>query len=140
MAKKVFNNAKVSIGGTVATQNDVISVTMEWTQGDVESSGMGDTWQTFLATKKGFTGSINGYLQDGDTAPANSLRKLLQDAIADADGQVALIIYPDGNSAGDWTISATMIWNSIQASLAHADNGLISLSYKATGTVTEATV
>lgn len=139
MAKYVFNNASVSIGGTTATQSDIINVTFDWNNKNVESTGMGDTWETFLQTTRNFTGTINGYLQNGDTAPASSLRKLLQDTIADADGQVALIIYPDGVTTGDWTITATVLWEQVHAAVAHADNGLCSLNFKATGTVTEGT-
>lgn len=139
MAKYLGNVAKVSIGGTLVTQNDITSMELSYDLTNVNTEGMGDAWQTALRQIKNATFTVNGYSDDSGTATANSLRAVAKACIDDSDGIFAIIFYPAGNASGKQTVTFNALLTSYTVPTDMTAAAAITLAFQQTGGITEGT-
>ena len=140
MAKFVGNVAKASIGGSLVTQNDVTNISYSYTLDNAESTGMGDSAKTRLRVIKDLSFTVNGYNDDTGTATALGLRAVAKASLDDADGSIAVILYPAGNAAGKQTLSFSAVLDSYDTEAPMSGVETISLKFSAAGAVLEGVV
>lgn len=114
------NSGAVYVDGTAVAE--VRDWSVEQTSEVVTSASMGDTWMTNQATQKSWTASFNAYW-DADESQAASLQ---------VGAEIALKLYPEGQTATKVEYSGTAIINSVSASSSF--DGLIEASFSVTGT------
>lgn len=121
--------------GTVKVGSDAVSEIRSYTideTGEVlEDTTMGDSARTYKASLKTFTGSIDVFWDETDTAGQGAL---------DVGSEVTLNVYPEGDAAGDtyYTGTAIVTGKSVTGSF----DGMVeaTISVQGTGALTETTV
>lgn len=136
MAFHTGKEGTVKVGGTPA----VIAEVREWsleTTGDTTDSTSINTaqanggWRTFAHTLKGWTGSISCWWDETDTNGQQTL---------DAGTEIALKLYPEGDSSGDTFFSGTAIVTGVNRSAALEGLVEAEFSFTGTGALSETTV
>ncbi len=131
--KYVGANLALSLGGTTVEQAVVKSASINESKDVHDSTGAGGGSKTFLGGEQSGTFSVDLWSSDKDS----DVRDLVD--LTDDDG-VAVIVYPNGNTSGQISISFSVIWTGIQEVI--EKNSVVGLSASAqiTGAITRATV
>lgn len=131
--KYVGANLALSLGGTVVEQAVVKSASISESKDVHDSSGAGGGAKTFLGGEQASTFACDLWSSDKDA----DVRDLID--LTDDDG-VAVIVYPNGNTTGQISLSFSVIWTGIQEVI--EKNSVVGLSATAqvTGAITRATV
>ena len=117
-------------GGSATAVGEVRSYTIESSAEVIEDTTMGNADRTYKAGLKTFTGSLEVFFDEGDTAQA----------ALDAAAEIVFAVFPEGDTSGDtyYTGSAIVTGRTITASF----DGMVemSLTVQGTGALTETTV
>ena len=128
MANHAGSEGTVKIGSNVVAE--VKSFSIEESADTIEDTALGDTARTFKSGLTGWSGSVECFWDETDTA---------QIALT-IGASVTLDVYPEGATSGDTHYSGTALVTGItrQASL----DGMVeaSFSFQGTGALTSATV
>lgn len=128
MATHTGSEGTILIGSD--TLAEIRSYTLESTGEVIEDTSMGDSARTYKAGLTTFTGSLEVFFDEGDTAQGN----------LDSGSEVTLAIYPEGADAGDtyYTGTALVTGRTVTASF----DGMVemSISVQGSGALTETTV
>ena len=128
MATFKGNDGSVLIGTDVMAE--VISFSLDETADTIEDTVMGDTAKTYVASFKDFTGTVETYFDDTDTAH-NSCT---------AGSTITLNLQMEGNTTGDHKLTGSAIVTS--RSIGVSSDGIVTATYsfQGTGGLTETTV
>ena len=128
MATHTGSEGTIKIGSD--TLGEIRSYTLESTGEVIEDTSMGDSARSYKAGLTTFTGSLEVFFDETDTAQGN----------LDAGTSVTLEVYPEGAVAGDtyYTGTAIVTGRTITASF----DGMVemSISVQGSGGLTESTV
>lgn len=128
MATHTGSEGTILIGSD--TLAEIRSYTLESTGEVIEDTSMGDSARTYKAGLTTFTGSLEVFFDEADTAQGN----------LDSGSEVTLAIYPEGADAGDtyYTGTAIVTGRTVTASF----DGMVemSISVQGSGALTETTV
>ena len=112
--------------GSVEISANVIAEVRSWSiaeAGDtIEDSTMGDSWRTFKAGLKGWSGSIECWWDETDTTGQGALT---------TGAEVTLNLYPEGNTSTNTFYSGLAIVTSIDRSASL--DGMVEASFSFTG-------
>lgn len=112
--------------GTVKVGSDVVaeirSFSIEETGDTNETTTMGDTARTYVASLSSFTGSLDVFWDETDTA---------QNALT-IGATVTLSMYPEGDTSGDTYLTGTAIVTG--RSVSSSFDGLVEMSISVQGT------
>jgi len=122
-------NEGVVLIGTDAMA-EVISFSVDETADTIEDTVMGDTAKSYKASFVDFTGSVETYFDDTDTAQNNCA----------AGDEITLNLQMEGNTTGDHKLTGTAIVTS--RSVGVTSDGIVTATYsfQGTGGLTETTV
>lgn len=121
--------------GTVKVGSDAIaeirSFSIEETADTIEDTSMGDSARTYKPSLTSFSGSIDVFWDETDTAGQGGLT---------IGAEVTLNLYPEGDTAGDTYLSGSAIVTG--RSVSSSFDGLVemSISVQGNGALTQATV
>ena len=128
MATHTGSEGTIKIGSD--TLGEIRSYTLESTGEVIEDTSMGDSARTYKAGLTTFTGSLEVFFDEADTAQGN----------LDSGSEFTLAIYPEGADAGDtyYTGTAIVTGRTVTASF----DGMVemSISVQGSGALTETTV
>lgn len=129
MATLTGNNGTVLVGSDAIAE--IRSFSVDETMDTIESTSMGDTYRTFETSLKSWSGSVDIFFDDTDTAGQGALT---------VGSEVTINIQVEGNTTGDHKLSGAAIvtGRTINSSF----DGLVeaSLSLQGDGALTEGTV
>lgn len=128
MANHTGSEGVVKIG--TYTMAETRSYTLTETGDTIENSVMGDSYRTYAAGMKTFTGSIVCYWDETESA---------QGALT-VGASVTLNLYPEGNASTDKYYTGTVLVTSIERSAAFDGMVEATFSFQGTGTLTLSTV
>jgi len=128
MANHSGSEGVVKIG--TYTMAETRSYTLTETGDTIENSVMGDSYRTYAAGMKTFTGSIVCYWDETESA---------QGALT-VGASVTLNLYPEGNASTDKYYTGTVLVTSIERSAAFDGMVEATFSFQGTGTLTESTL
>ena len=120
--------------GTVKVGSDAVaeirSYSLEESADTLEDTSMGDTARTYKSSLTSFSGSVDVFWDETDTA---------QNALT-IGSEVTLNVYPEGDTAGDTYYTGTAIVTGVTRSASF--DGLVeaSVSVQGTGALTSTTV
>jgi hypothetical protein len=124
----------VGSGGTVLVGSDVVGEIRSWsvdeTMDPIESSTIGDSYRTFEVGMKGWTGSMEVYFDDTDTA---------QQAMT-VDSSITVSFQMEGNTTGDHKLSGTALVTGRSVTASFDGMTEATLTVQGTGALTEGTV
>ena len=121
--------------GTVKVGSDAIaeirSFSIEETADTLEDTSMGDSARTYKPSLTSFSGSVDVFWDETDTAGQGSLT---------IGAEVTLNLYPEGDTAGDTYLSGSAIVTG--RSVSSSFDGLVemSISVQGNGALTQTTV
>jgi hypothetical protein len=128
MATHTGSEGTIKIGSD--TLGEIRSYTLESTGEVIEDTSMGDSARSYKAGLTTFTGSLEVFFDETDTAQGN----------LDAGSSVTLEVYPEGATTGDtyYTGTAIVTGRTVTASF----DGMVemSISVQGSGGLTETTV
>lgn len=128
MATHTGSEGTIKIGSD--TLGEIRSYTLESTGEVIEDTSMGDSARSYKAGLTTFTGSLEVFFDEADTAQGN----------LDAGSSVTLEVYPEGATTGDtyYTGTAIVTGRTVTASF----DGMVemSISVQGSGGLTETTV
>lgn len=127
MATHTGSEGVVKIG--TYTMAETRSYTLTETGDTIENSVMGDSYRTYAAGMKTFTGSIVCYWDETESA---------QGALT-VGASVTLNLFPEGTSTGDKYYSGSVLVTSIERSAAFDGMVEATFSFQGTGTLTLST-
>ena len=129
MATHKGSEGLVKVGS--ATVAEVKSYSLEESADTIETTKMGDAARTYLPSLTSFSGSIDCFWDEGDTAG--------QVALA-VGASVTLVFYPEGADTGDTYYSGTALVTG--KTITGSFDGMVeaSISVQGTGAITTATV
>jgi len=124
----------VGSGGTVLVGSDVVGEIRSWsvdeTMDTIESSTIGDSYRTFEVGMKGWSGSMEVYFDDTDTA---------QQAMT-VDSSITVSFQMEGNTTGDHKLSGTALVTGRSVTASFDGMTEATLTVQGTGALTEGTV
>lgn len=124
----------VGSGGTVLVGSDVVGEIRSWsvdeTMDAIESSTIGDSYRTFEVGMKGWSGSMEVYFDDTDTA---------QQAMT-VDSSITVSFQMEGNTTGDHKLSGTALVTGRSVTASFDGMTEATLTVQGTGALTEGTV
>lgn len=128
MATFKGNDGVVLIGTDAMAE--VISFSVDETADTIEDTAMGDTAKTYVASFKDFSGTVETYFDDTDTAQNNCT----------AGDTIVLNLQMEGNTTGDHKLTGSAIVTS--RSIGVTSDGIVTATYsfQGTGGLTETTV
>ena len=129
MATHKGSEGLVKVGS--ATVAEVKSYSLEESADTIETTKMGDAARTYLPSLTSFSGSIDCFWDEGDTAG--------QVALA-VGASVTLVFYPEGADSGDTYYSGTALVTG--KTITGSFDGMVeaSISVQGTGAITTTTV
>lgn len=117
-------------GGSATAVGEVRSYTIESSAEVIEDTTLGNTDRTYKTGLKTFTGSLEVFFDETDTAQPE----------LDAGAEITFAVFPEGDTSGDtyYTGTAIVTGRTITASF----DGMVemSLTVQGTGALTETTV
>lgn len=121
--------AKFDVGGSATTLASVISFTVTNTGDTIETSAMGSSARTYLPGLTNFTGSMELYFRDDDSA---------QQALFSGPGATAATVefFPSGETTGI-KLSGEVIITSHEISAANDAAVTASVSFQGSGALTK---
>jgi len=121
--------------GTVKVGTDAIAeirtFSIEETADTLDDTSMGDTARTYKASLTTFTGSLDVFWDETDTAGQGALT---------VGATVTLNLYPEGDTTGDSYLTGSAIVTTRSVSSSHDGLVEMSISVQGTGALTTATV
>lgn len=121
--------------GTVKVGSDAIaeirSYTIDETADTLEDTTMGDTARTYKSSLTSFTGSLDVYWDETDTAGQGALT---------IGAEVTLNVYPEGETTGDVYYTGTAIVTGISRTASFDGLVEMSISVQGTGALSQTTV
>lgn len=128
MATFKGNDGVVLIGTDAMAE--VISFSVDETADTIEDTAMGDTAKSYVASFKDFSGTVETYFDDTDTAQNNCT----------AGDSITLNLQMEGNTSGDHKLTGSAIVTS--RSIGVSSDGIVTATYsfQGTGGLTETTV
>jgi len=128
MATFKGNDGVVLIGTDAMAE--VISFSVDETADTIESTSMGDSHKSYVASFKDFSGTVETYFDDTDTAQNNCT----------AGDSITLNLQMEGNTSGDHKLTGSAIVTS--RSIGVTSDGIVTATYsfQGTGGLTETTV
>ena len=128
MATFKGNDGVVLIGTDAMAE--VISFSVDETADTIEDTAMGDAAKTYVASFKDFSGTVETYFDDTDTAQNNCT----------AGDSITLNLQMEGNTTGDHKLTGSAIVTS--RSIGVTSDGIVTATYsfQGTGGLTETTV
>ena len=124
----------VGSGGTVLVGTDVVGEIRSWTVDEtmdpIEDTTIGDSYRTFNAGLKGWSGTMEVYFDDTDTA---------QTAMT-VDSSITVSFQMEGNTTGDHKLSGTALVTGRSVTASFDGMTEATLTVQGTGTLTEGTV
>ena len=129
MATHAGKEGLVKVGS--ATIAEVKSYSLEESADTIETTKMGDAARTYLPSLTSFSGSVDCFWDETDTAG--------QVALA-VGASVTLVFYPEGSTSGDTYYSGTALVTG--KTITGSFDGMVeaSISVQGTGVITTATV
>ena len=129
MATHKGSEGSVKVGS--ATIAEVKSYSLEESADTIETTKMGDAARTYLPSLTSFSGSVDCFWDETDTAG--------QVALA-VGATVTLVFYPEGSASGDTYYSGTALVTG--KTITGSFDGMVeaSISVQGTGVITTATV
>lgn len=129
MATHKGSEGLIKVGS--ATVAEVKSYSLEESADTIETTKMGDAARTYLPSLTSFSGSIDCFWDEGDTAG--------QVALA-VGASVTLVFYPEGEASGDTYYSGTALVTG--KTITGSFDGMVeaSISVQGTGAITTTTV
>jgi len=129
MATHKGSEGSVKVGS--ATIAEVKSYSLEESADTIETTKMGDAARTYLPSLTSFSGSVDCFWDETDTAG--------QVALA-VGASVTLVFYPEGSASGDTYYSGTALVTG--KTITGSFDGMVeaSISVQGTGAITTATV
>jgi len=129
MATHKGSEGSVKVGS--ATIAEVKSYSLEESADTIETTKMGDAARTYLPSLTSFSGSVDCFWDETDTAG--------QVALA-VGASVTLVFYPEGSASGDTYYSGTALVTG--KTITGSFDGMVeaSISVQGTGVITTATV
>ncbi len=119
--------------GTVHIGTDAVGELKSWSVSEsanmIDTTTLGDSAQTFSVGSTNWTGSADGFLDEGDTA---------QTALTNG-ASVTLKFYFEGTTTGDKYYTGTALVSGIERNGAVDDMVNVSFSFQGTGALTLAT-
>jgi len=128
MATHTGSEGTIKIGSD--TLGEIRSYTLESTGEVIEDTSMGDSARSYKAGLTTFTGSLEVFFDETDTAQNN----------LDAGSSVTLEVYPEGATAGDTYYTGTAIVTGRNVSASFDGMVEMSISVQGSGGLTETTV
>lgn len=113
------------------TVAEVKSFSVEETGDTAEDTSMGDQWRTFKPTLNSWSGSVEAQLDETDSTGQGALT---------TNAEVALKLYPDGESSGDVELSGNAIVTGVSRSVSFDGIVTISFTFQGNGALTIGTV
>jgi len=128
MATFKGNDGVVLIGTDAMAE--VISFSVDETADTIEDTAMGDTAKSYKASFTDFSGTVETYFDDTDTAQTNCT----------AGSSITLNLQMEGNTSGDHKLTGSAIVTS--RSIGVTSDGIVTATYsfQGTGGLTETTV
>ena len=128
MATFKGNDGVVLIGTDAMAE--VISFSVDETADTIEDTAMGDTAKSYKASFTDFSGTVETYFDDTDTAQTNCT----------AGSSITLNLQMEGNTSGDHKLTGSAIVTS--RSIGVSSDGIVTATYsfQGTGGLTETTV
>jgi len=128
MATFKGNDGVVLIGTDAMAE--VISFSVDETADTIEDTAMGDTAKSYVASFKDFSGTVETYFDDTDTAQNNCT----------AGDSITLNLQMEGNTSGDHKLTGSAIVTS--RSIGVTSDGIVTATYsfQGSGGLTETTV
>ena len=128
MATFKGNDGVVLIGTDAMAE--VISFSVDETADTIESTSMGDSHKSYVASFKDFSGTVETYFDDTDTAQNNCT----------AGDSITLNLQMEGNTSGDHKLTGSAIVTS--RSIGVTSDGIVTATYsfQGSGGLTETTV
>jgi len=124
----------VGSGGTVLVGSDVVGEIRSWTVDEtmdpIETSTIGDSYRTFSVGMKGWSGTMEVYFDDTDTA---------QQAMT-VDSSITVSFQMEGNTTGDHKLSGTALVTGRSVTASFDGMTEATLTVQGTGALTEGTV
>lgn len=121
--------------GTVKVGSDAIaeirSYTIDETADTLEDTTMGDTARTYKPSLTTFTGSLDVFWDETDTAGQGALT---------IGAEVTLNVYPEGDTAGDVYYTGTAIVTGVSRTASFDGLVEMSISVQGTGALSQSTV
>lgn len=121
--------------GTVKVGSDAIaeirSYTIDETADTLEDTTMGDTARTYKPSLTSFTGSLDVFWDETDTAGQGALT---------IGAEVTLNVYPEGDTAGDVYYTGTAIVTGVSRTASFDGLVEMSISVQGTGALSQSTV
>jgi len=122
-------------GGTVKVGTDAIaeirSFSVDETMDTIEDTAMGDTYRTFKTSLKSWSGSVDVFFDDTDTAGQGALA---------VGTEATVTFFVEGDDSGSHTLSGTALVTGRTINTSFDGMVEASLTLQGTGTLTEATV
>lgn len=121
--------------GVVKVAGSTIAELRNWSISEVadmlEDTSMGDTAKTFKSSLTSGTGSLDCWWDETDTNGQEAMT---------VGASVALVLYPEGDTGGDVTITVTALISERSISAAH--DGIVegTFAFQCTGAITYSTV
>ncbi len=121
--------------GTVKVGSDAIaeirSYSLEETADTLEDTSMGDSARTYKSSLKTFTGTVDVFWDETDTAGQGALTN---------GAEVTLAVYPEGDASGDTYYSGSAIVTGVSRTASFDGMVEASISVQGTGDLTATTV
>lgn len=122
---------KVGTAGSDVAIAEIKSFSIEETSDTAETTSMGDTARTYVATLKSFTGTIEVQWDEADATGQGALT---------VGSTVTVNFYPEGASSGDTYYTGSCIVTGVSRSVTFDDVTTASISVQGTGALTQTTV
>lgn len=121
--------------GTVKVGSDAIaeirSYSLEETADTLEDTSMGDSARTYKSSLKTFTGTVDVFWDETDTAGQGALTN---------GAAITLAVYPEGDASGDTYYSGSAIVTGVSRTASFDGMVEASISVQGTGDLTATTV
>jgi len=128
MARIRGNDGTVTVGGTAV--GSVTAFTLNQSVTTMDSSAMGDAWDTHIIGSKSWSGTVDvrwDFDDSGQTAMT-------------AGSSVTLNLYPEGDTSGNAEWTGTVTLTALDYSQSHNETASQSFTFQGNGTFTENTI
>lgn len=110
---------------------EVKSFSVEETGDTAEDTSMGDQWRTYKPTLNSWSGSVEAQLDETDSTGQGALT---------VGAEVALSLYPDGETSGDVELTGNAIVTGVSRSIPFDGIVTVSFTFQGNGALTVGTV
>ena len=129
MATHTGSEGTVKVGSDAIAENR--SYSLEETADTLEDTSMGDSARTYKSSLKTFTGTVDVFWDETDTAGQGALTN---------GAAITLAVYPEGDASGDTYYSGSAIVTGVSRTASFDGMVEASISVQGTGDLTATTV